>query len=436
MDDQPDNLLSAEAVLESLGEEIVKARSGREALRHLLDHDFAVILLDVMMPCMDGFETATLIRQRDRSRHTPIIFLTALGKSEEHLFRGYDVGAVDYLFKPIVPEVLRSKVAVFAELHRKSRLLQRHFDLLEKRNIELERALAGLEKADKEIHRLNEHLERRIQELDLVNKELEAFSYSVSHDLRAPLTRIAGFSQALQESYADKLDDTGRLHLERVNTAARRMSQLVDDLLNFSRVTRLELRREPVDLSALARSIAAELESRDPARKAAFSITDGLTAVGDQGLLRAALFNLLENAWKFTRRREDPCIEFGARIENGIMVFFVRDNGAGFDPEQTHKLFSPFQRLHPSSEFEGTGIGLATADRIIRRHGGRIWAEGDRRPRRDVFLHFAAGGIDGIRWSWPGNGDTTAPCADHRGFGRGRRTGIAGTAARGLPPHV
>ena len=376
VDDQPDNLLSAEAVLESLGEEIVKARSGREALRHLLDNDFAVILLDVMMPGMDGFETATLIRQRDRSRHTPIIFLTALGKSEEHLFRGYDVGAVDYLFKPIVPEMLRSKVTVFAELHRKSSLLQRHSDLLEKRNFELERALADLEKADKEIHRLNEHLERRIQELDLVNKELEAFSYSVSHDLRAPLTRIAGFTQALQESSAHKLDETGRLHLERVNTAARRMSQLVDDLLNFSRVTRLELRREPEDLSALARSIAAELESRDAGRKAAFSITDGLTAVGDPGLLRATLFNLLENAWKFTRRRENPCIEFGARIENGMIIFFVRDNGAGFDPELTHKLFSPFQRLHPSSEFEGTGIGLATADRIIRRHGGRIWAEG------------------------------------------------------------
>jgi two-component system, sensor histidine kinase and response regulator len=364
-------------VLESLGEEIVKARSGREALRHLLDTDFAVILLDVMMPGMDGFETATLIRQRDRSRHTPIIFLTALGKSEEHLFQGYDVGAVDYLFKPIIPDVLRSKVAIFAELHRKSNLLKRHTDLLQRRNVELERALASLEKADNEIHRLNQHLEHRIEELDAVNKELEAFSYSVSHDLRAPLTRIAGFSQALQESYADKLDDTGRRHLERVNTAARRMSQLVDDLLNFSRVTRLEVRREPVDLSAVAHSIAAELELRDPARKAAFSITDGLVAVCDQGLLRATLLNLLENSWKFTRKREAPCIEFGARLENGIMVFYVRDNGAGFDPAQTHRLFTPFQRLHSSSEFEGTGIGLATAERIIRRHGGRIWAEGE-----------------------------------------------------------
>src|SRR5690349_6856077 len=162
VDDQPDNLLSAEAVLEGLGQQIVKAPSGREALRQLLDNDFAVILLDVMMPGMDGLETATLIRQRDRSRHTPIIFLTALGKSEEHLIRGYDVGAVDYLFKPIVPEVLRSKVTVFVELYRKSSLIKRHSDLLERRNSELEHALSELEKAGHEIYRLNQHLEKRI----------------------------------------------------------------------------------------------------------------------------------------------------------------------------------------------------------------------------------------------------------------------------------
>jgi len=376
VDDQPDNLLSAEAVLESLGEDIVKAPSGREALRQLLDHDFAVILLDVMMPGMDGFETATLIRQRDRSRHTPIIFLTALGKSEEHLIRGYDVGAVDYLFKPIVPEVLRSKVAVFVDLYRKSSLIKRHSELMEKRNAELETAMRELERAGNEIQRLNEHLERRIHELDAVNKELEAFSYSVSHDLRGPLMRIAGFSQALHESYADRLDDTGRSHLERVNSSARRMCNLVDDLLNLSRVTRMEMRRERVDLTAMARSIAAELESRAPERSDAFQIPDGLEANGDPGLLRATLLNLMENAWKFSRQSKPPQIEVGARSENGRTIFYVRDNGAGFDQALAHKLFNPFQRLHPSSEFEGTGIGLATADRIVRRHGGRMWAEG------------------------------------------------------------
>src|SRR6185369_3952525 len=179
-------------------------------------------------------------------------------------------------------EVLRSKVTVFADLYRKSSLIARHSELLEQRNQELE-------KAGGEIRRLNDHLERRIQELDTVNKELEAFSYSVSHDLRAPLMRIAGFSQALQESYAEKLDDTGKLHLDRVNSSARRMCQLVDDLLNLSRVTRMEMRRERVDLTAMARGIAAELESRDPGRSDVFAIPDGLEANGDPGLLRATL---------------------------------------------------------------------------------------------------------------------------------------------------
>src|SRR5438477_7715333 len=165
VDDQPDNLLSAEAVLESLGEEIVKAQSGREALRQLLQSDFAVILLDIMMPGMDGFETATLIRQRERSRHTPIIFLTALGRSEEHILQGYDLGAVDYMMKPFVPEILRSKVSVFVELNRKSQLLQQQSELLERRNVELVEAIHRSQRAEEEIKALNRHLEYRLDEL-------------------------------------------------------------------------------------------------------------------------------------------------------------------------------------------------------------------------------------------------------------------------------
>jgi hypothetical protein len=376
VDDQPDNLLSAEAVLESLGEEVVKAESGRQALRCLLEDDFALILLDVMMPGMDGFETARLIRERERSRHTPIIFLTALGKTEEHLFRGYDVGAVDYLFKPIVPEILRSKVSVFVELHRKTTLVAEHANLLETRNSELERTVAEKKRAEQEIVNLNQHLERRILELSAVNRELEAFSYSVSHDLRGPLSRIAGFSQALLESYADKLDDKGRLYLTRVNASAQRMCQLVDDLLNLARLSRADLRRDTVDLSALARSLAAELQAREPDRQVEVRIADGAVAQGDPALLRVVLLNLLENAWKFTRKHPAACIEFGVEDRDGQPAYFVRDDGAGFDMLQSHKLFNAFQRLHADSAFEGTGIGLATVDRIIKRHGGRVWAEG------------------------------------------------------------
>ena len=391
VDDQPENLLSAEAVLESLGQEIVRANSGREALRHLLTDDFAVILLDVMMPEMDGFETAALIRQRERSRTTPIIFLTALGRSEEHVFRGYDVGAVDYLTKPIVPEILRSKVAVFVELARKNALIEAHAELLQKKNVELEQVISQLRRAEDEIKLLNRHLQSRVEELIAVNRELDSFSYTVSHDLRAPLIRIDGFSRALLENYGDKVDEHGKVYLERVRSASQRMCQLVDDLLNFSRVGRMDMHPERVDLCEIARSVAAEIQTRDPERQATIVIPDHVMATGDGTLLRSVLANLLENSWKFTRRREDASIQFGIAQQDGVQTYFVKDNGAGFDPALEHKLFRPFERLHSASEFEGTGIGLATVERIIKRHGGRIWAEGS--VNNGATFYFTLGGV-------------------------------------------
>lgn len=376
VDDQPENLLSAGAVLEALGQEVIMAESGREALRHLLDHDFAVILLDVMMPDMDGFETAALIRQRERSRLTPIIFLTALGRSEEHMRRGYDLGAVDYMGKPFIPEVLRSKVSVFVELHRKSALLAQQSALLERRNSELQHAIQRSWQAEEEIKALNRHLERRLDELNHVNCELEAFSYSVSHDLRGPLSRIAGFSKALLEFHDGQLDDQGRVFLQRIDNSARRMCDLVEDLLNFSRLTRIEVREQEVDLSAMVASLAAELSARDPQRAVEFRIAPGIRVCCDPTLLRAAIMNLLENAWKFTRKHAAARIEFG-EVDGPDGALFVRDNGAGFDMADAARLFNPFQRLHNASDFEGTGIGLATVERIVRRHGGRIWAEGE-----------------------------------------------------------
>lgn len=377
VDDQADNLLSAGAVLETLGEEVVKAESGREALRQLLDQDFAVIVLDVMMPEMDGFETAALIRQRERSRHTPIIFLTALGRSEEHIKQGYTLGAVDYLGKPFVPEILRTKVSVFVELHRKSGLLAHQSKLLERQNSELQEAIHRSWRAEEEIKALNRHLERRIAELNDLNHELETFSYTVSHDLRGPLSRIAGFSKALLESYRDQLDDRGRQYLDRIDHSANRMNDLVEDLLNFSRLTRLEMNEQYVNLSAIVRALSLELAVRDPQRQVEFVIPDGVAAWGDPTLLRAALLNLLENSWKFTRKHATTRIEFGMTETPQGRAYFLRDDGAGFDMAQAGRLFNPFQRLHKDSDFEGTGIGLATVDRIIRRHGGRIWAEGE-----------------------------------------------------------
>ncbi|MGB7542146.1 MAG: ATP-binding protein, partial [Burkholderiales bacterium] len=206
-------------------------------------------------------------------------------------------------------------------------------------------------------------------------KELEAFSYSVSHDLRAPLRHIDGFGQILLEDYAGKLDDEGRRHLQRVREASQRMAQLIDDLLNLSGITRAEMRRETVDLSRMAEMAAEALRKTDPQRAAEIVIEKGLTAEADERLLRVALDNLLGNAWKYAGKRPRARIEVGRTDRDGKTAYFVRDNGAGFDMAYAHKLFGAFQRLHSVSEFPGTGIGLATVQRIIHRHGGQIWAE-------------------------------------------------------------
>jgi light-regulated signal transduction histidine kinase (bacteriophytochrome) len=237
---------------------------------------------------------------------------------------------------------------------------------VDERTKELRAAHAALQKTNAELLQLT-------SELQAANKELEAFSYSLSHDLRGPLRSIDGFSQLLLEDCSDRLDERGKDYLQRVREACQRMAQLTEDMLTLSRLTRREMRKEAVDLSTLAQIIAAALQQTDPQRRAEFVIAAGVVAIGDAGLLRAALENLLGNAWKFTGRVPQARIEFGCAEQPPI--YFVRDNGAGFDMAYADKLFGVFQRLHTEREYPGTGIGLATVQRIIHRHGGRIWAE-------------------------------------------------------------
>jgi len=208
------------------------------------------------------------------------------------------------------------------------------------------------------------------------NRELESFSYSVAHDLRAPLRSIDGFSQALLEDYGDKLDEDGRKYLRFVRESSQLMAQLIDDMLTLSRVTRQNLDRSAVDLSALARATHARLQRSEPERSVEVAIQEALVDQGDARLLAVVFDNLLGNAWKFTSKRTGARIEFGETTKDGIRAYFVRDNGAGFDMAYASKLFGVFQRLHAAHDFEGTGVGLATVQRIVHRHGGRVWAEG------------------------------------------------------------
>ncbi len=232
-------------------------------------------------------------------------------------------------------------------------------------------------------------LRRRTTELEAANRELESFASAVSHDLRAPLGSISGFAQALEEDAGPSLDAGGRECLFWIRESARQMSELMEGLLQMARLSRVEMSRTDVDLSAIARAIAASLQRGEPSRGVMFAIPDGVTANGDERLLRAVLENLVGNAWKFTSERQNARIELGVRYDDGQPAFYIRDNGAGFDPRHAAKMFRPFQRLHSEKEFAGTGIGLATVHKIVERHGGRTWAEGE--PDRGATVYFTTG---------------------------------------------
>lgn len=246
--------------------------------------------------------------------------------------------------------------------------------------------ITELKKSEKQIKKLNEDLFAHTAELAAANKELEAFSYSVSHDLRTPLTRIFSAGQALQEDYAPLLDENGKFFVHTITDACEQMEELIEALLALSQVTKAEIKREEVDLSRLALDITTELQLTAPGRQVVFNIAADVTACCDPELAHVVLENLLGNAWKYTGKRPDARIDFGAREDEGKKVYFIRDNGAGFDMKKAGNLFKPFQRLHSSSDFSGTGIGLATVERIIKHHGGRVWGEGE--PEKGATFYF------------------------------------------------
>jgi signal transduction histidine kinase len=361
VDDEPANLEALEAILEPLNQKLYRANSGTEALRCVLDRDYAVILLDVQMPDLTGIETAALIRERERSRTTPIIFLTGVVKTSEMVFKGYSTGAVDYLMKPVVSGILRAKVEVFVEL-----AIARHA---------LQQEVAERSRIAAEIAKLNMALEQRNEDLIAANSDLEAFGHSVSHDLRMPLRHIHAYISMLEDSAAPKLSEEERRQFKVIRDAARRMGQLIDDLLAFSRIGRVEVTKGRIDNAAIVQQVIAEMQPDIKDRRIEWDI-GALPAVnGDVNLMRQVWANLLANAVKYTRPRPQAQIRIGAVTQDDEIIFSVSDNGVGFDPAYADRLFGVFQRLHSEKQFEGTGVGLANVRRIVQRHGGRTWAE-------------------------------------------------------------
>jgi two-component system, sensor histidine kinase and response regulator len=362
VDDDNRNLDVLETILQSPHYRLVRAQNADQALLELMSAEFAAIVLDIHMPDMNGLELAQLIKQRKKTQHLPIIFLTAYYQEDEHIMQGYGAGAVDYLSKPCNPTILRSKVEIFVDLFRKTRALET--EIAERRQIE------------RRVRELNEQLAQRVTDLAKVNSELESFSYSVSHDLRAPLRQVVGFVGLLKKSAGGRLDSGSLEFLSLIHDATTRMGQLIDDLLAFSRYGRVELNYRVINLQQVVYQAQHSLQLASQERHIEWKIDPLPNVTGDPAMLLQVFVNLLENAIKFTRPRTNATIEIGYLADADESIIYVKDNGVGFDPQFSNKLFGVFQRLHTLSEFEGTGIGLANVRRIVQRHGGRTWAEG------------------------------------------------------------
>jgi signal transduction histidine kinase len=377
VDDRDDNLLSMETVLQDQGYTFVKANSGKQALKILLkEFDFTIILMDVKMPVMSGFEAATIIHSREKLKHIPIIFITAHDYSEENIFKGYETGAVDYIYKPINPGLLRAKVGVFADLYRKNHKLIAQEEILTATNKSLQLEIQERKVSEARVLELNKKLEENIFQLKSSNAELEAFSYSVSHDLRAPIRGMDGFISLFLKKYYDKVDEEGQRLLGKVRNNVHKMGFLIDDLLSLSRIGMKEIETSKIDMHELVLGVIEELEELKELKKAKIKITDLCQGEGDLALIKQVWINLISNSLKYSSKKEKPVIEIGSYKKNNHIIYFVKDNGVGFDMKYSNKLYGVFQRLHDPLEYQGTGVGLALVKRITNKHNGEVWAEG------------------------------------------------------------
>lgn len=386
VDDREDNLLSIETILEREDYNIVKASSGRAALKVLLQQqDFTLILMDVQMPDMNGFETAALIYEREKLKHIPIIFITAHNQGEEKMYEGYKMGGVDFIYKPINPELLRYKVSVFVDLYRKTHQLINHEKKLISANKNLEREIEERKLSEEKIHLLNQQLVQNNQQLKNTIEELDRFAYVASHDLQEPLRKILVFSDKILTKYKQSIDEEMDRNLDKIVKASERMQLLINDLLKFSRNTSSNEDFSLLDLNELISEVMADMEIDIETNEAQIQIDPLPRVWGISSQMRQLFQNLVGNALKFKKKEAVPVIHIYveadktlANNKNGNNQFsriVVQDNGIGFDPKFVNEIFVVFKRLHSYHEFEGSGVGLSICKKIIERHNGFITAE-------------------------------------------------------------
>ncbi|MEO6613716.1 MAG: response regulator [Chitinophagaceae bacterium] len=388
VDDREDNLFSIEAILEKDNYTIVKANSGRAALKVLLnEHDFSLILMDVQMPDLNGFETATIIYERDKLKNIPIIFITAYSNDEDHVFRGYKMGGVDYIYKPINPDLLRVKVSVFVELYRKNRQLQQQESKLLSANSSLQKEIEERKLSEEKVQHLNQQLIENNAHLKQMNEELDQFAYMASHDLQEPLRKIQMFSDKILVK-KDPDEETTK-YFSKIISASKRMQSLINNLLDFSRHSVRSSDFKKTDLNQLLKETLNELEMDIEKSGASIQVGNLPVIAAVPGLMQQLFYNLLSNAVKFRKKAIAPVIDINAAEMtpeeflqlsghvNGSIYYkiTIADNGIGFDEQYSEDIFKVFKRLHSYQQYEGTGVGLSICKKIVEQHGGFIRAK-------------------------------------------------------------
>lgn len=377
VDDREDNLLSIESILEEDGYTIIKADSGRSALKILLQQqEFTLILMDVQMPGMNGFETASIIFERDKLKHIPIIFITADNASDESTFRGYKMGAVDYIYKPINPDLLRLKVAVFAELSQKNLELLDKEKNLRYANQKLEKEIIRRKLDEEKIRLLNEQLIEKNYNLEATIEELDRFAYVASHDLQEPLRKIRVFSDRILMFHSTTVNDDVKKALEKIVKASGRMQSLINDLLKFSRDTFVGEDFGIVDLNNIIAEVISDMDVNLEQADAKIVVNELPKIWGMQSQMRQLFQNIISNSMKFKKTSERPVINIYTDATATLPRIVIEDNGIGFDSKYADEIFAVFKRLHSFEEYEGTGVGLAICKKIIQNHKGNIYAEG------------------------------------------------------------